>query len=515
MLKGFPPRTKAVFLTAAVLLILLAGHLLNTGPTDTDWWVPSSRPAEDGGGRGQVLGGDGAVGGKGLELEEVDAGVSPPLPAFEPAKTEASHSGHEAAVAETPEEEELPCRNLPGADDVVVIMRTGATEIQDKLPVHFSTTFKCYSDLLIFSDYEETFMDRQVHDVLRTVDPKVTGTNNDFELYRRLQNHGRESLHEDELSGKASFEGSKSGKNDNAGWRLDKWKFLPMMVETLRLRPDKKFYIFVESDSYVVWSNLLRWLQKVDASKPIYAGSEVQIGPDIFAHGGSVFMMTNPALKVGAELYQRDQDRWNSWTAGHWAGDCVLGKALHDNGVELTWAWPMFQGGQPEKMDFTEAKGWEKQLWCTPALSYHHFSPVEMKRVWDFEQEWIKSHLNSSASSKGWFWEDYSDVLHHRDVFKNYIWPNLTAETPEWNNLSPDRIPDSEGKTFEECRKLCKANGDCVQFNLSHDGCWISTKDVMLGQPWGNVKSGWMVERIEAWMKRLDKCSGRDGWSVT
>lgn len=400
-----------------------------------------------------------------------------------------------------------------------MIMRTGATEIQDKLPVHFNTTFKCYDDLIIFSDYEETFNGRPVHDVLRHMDPEIKQRNEDFELYVRLANHGRESLHTDELSGKASFEGSKSGKNDNAGWRLDKWKFLPMMVETIRLRPDKKFYIFVESDSYIVWSNLLRWLEKIDPNEPMYAGSEVQIGPDLFAHGGSVFMMTQPAVRKGAEIYQKDEEAWNAWTAQHWAGDCVLGKALHDAGVDLTWAWPMFQGGQPEKMDFTEEKGWSKQLWCTPALSYHHFAPSEMQRIWDFEQDWIKSRAKLSESGDGkkgsWFWPDYSDVLHHRDVFKAYIWPNLTDETPEWNNLSPDRVPESEGKTFEECRELCEFNAECLQFNLSHDGCWISTKDVMLGQPWGDVRSGWMVQRIEAWMGRLDDCLGRDGWSVT
>lgn len=509
MLKGFPPKTKAVFLTAAVLLILLAGHLLSGGgPAEAGWSVPRLRPAqEQQDGKVTVGGADEPV-----DFSRPHHEAAPPPDRIEPEVS----AGEQKAVEQLPETDEaLPCQNLPGAEDVVVIMRTGATEIQDKLPVHFKTTFKCYSDLIIFSDYEEMFMDHHVYDVLRTMDPKVKETNDDFELYLRLQNHGRESLHADELSGKASFEGSKSGKNDNAGWRLDKWKFLPMMVETLRLRPDKKFYIFVESDSYVVWSNLLQWLKKMDSSKAIYAGSEVQIGPDIFAHGGSVFMMTNAAVRKGAEIYEQDPDRWNSWTARHWAGDCVLGKALHDNGVELTWAWPMFQGGQPEKMDFSENKGWSKSLWCTPALSYHHFSPLEMKRIWDFEQAWIKAHSNSSDADKSWFFEDYSDVLHHRDVFKTYIWPNLTDETPEWNNLSPDRIPESEGSTFEQCRQICEADGDCLQFNMSHDGCWISTKDVMLGQPWGDVRSGWMVQRIEAWMNKLDSCSGRDGWSVT
>lgn len=34
-----------------------------------------------------------------------------------------------------PDSGPLPCRTLPGADDVLVVMRTGASEIKDKLPV--------------------------------------------------------------------------------------------------------------------------------------------------------------------------------------------------------------------------------------------------------------------------------------------------------------------------------------------------------------------------------------------
>jgi hypothetical protein len=30
---------------------------------------------------------------------------------------------------------DLPCRNLPGANDTVVILKTGSTEFQDKLPI--------------------------------------------------------------------------------------------------------------------------------------------------------------------------------------------------------------------------------------------------------------------------------------------------------------------------------------------------------------------------------------------
>lgn len=120
-----------------------------------------------------------------------------------------------------------PCQFLPGAEDILVVMRTGTTEIKDKLPAHIETTFKCFKNLVIFSDYNETFLGYSVHDVLSNVNPEIKDTNKDFEIYRHIREVGREGLNESELSGPVSDESGPVGKNDNAGWRLDKWKFLP------------------------------------------------------------------------------------------------------------------------------------------------------------------------------------------------------------------------------------------------------------------------------------------------
>lgn len=58
-------------------------------------------------------------------------------------------------IDDTETEIDFNCRNLAGADDVVVVLKTGATELLDKLPVHLDTTLRCYPHHLMFSDYEE------------------------------------------------------------------------------------------------------------------------------------------------------------------------------------------------------------------------------------------------------------------------------------------------------------------------------------------------------------------------
>jgi len=389
-------------------------------------------------------------------------------------------------------------------------MRTGATEIKDKLPVHFNTTFRCYPDKLIFSDYEETFQGHQVHDVLVDVDEGLKQTNDDFQHYQHLQRLGREGLQADELHGE-SWESGPTGKNDNPGWRLDKWKFLPMIVQTLKLRPEKKWYIFVEPDSYIVWSNMVQWLEKLDPNQELYYGSEVQIGDDIFAHGGTGFVMSKSAMEKGAEIYINNPDEWHERTAGHWAGDCILGTALTKAGVDLTWSWPMFQGGNPSDLRWSETKA-ERRLWCEPAMSFHHFSSYEIQAMWGFEQQRIQRMLTNEGTKS--FWRTKDSILHYHEMFREYVMPNITAERNRWSNLSPDVVFDSKRISLSDCRAHCEARDNCVQYNLGPLGCSLST-EFKMGQLRFDVSSGWITERVNALVEDMGTCTGQSKWTVT
>ncbi|GAB7362508.1 hypothetical protein MBLNU230_g2828t1 [Neophaeotheca triangularis] len=391
---------------------------------------------------------------------------------------------------------DLPCKHLPGSEDVTVVMRTGATEITDKLPTHLNTTFKCYKDYLIFSDYPEDFLGFPVHDALAPVDDAIKETNNDFMHYNRLRKHGRESLEQSELSGQTAWEIGKGGKKDNAGWKLDKWKFLPMVNRTLEMRPSSKWYLFVEPDSYVVWSSLLRFLDRLDPSEDIYTGSENKIGEDIFAHGGSAFVLSHSAIERAAGIYRDDPQGWHELTARHWAGDCILGKALHDAGVPLDFAWPMFQGDTPFDMNFTEKKGKNHDLWCSPAISYHHVSTWEIEQMWEFEQRWLQ--------------DSPSGPIHHDDVFHGLVMPEVVDERRNWTNASPDVQPDTQHLTTEECRELCKSRFECLQYSKGPDGCSLFD-EVRIGSTTEGYDSGWIRSRVEAWNQERESCSVR-GW---
>ncbi|KAH0078466.1 alpha-1,2-mannosidase, partial [Aureobasidium melanogenum] len=235
-------------------------------------------------------------------------------------------------------------KHLPGANETLVIMRTGSTELQDKLPIHLATTLLRYPDSIIFSDFEEDFENHHIVDALENVSSHLKETSPDFDLWRRLKQYGRTILRVEELSGKSIWVDHGAGKANNPGWKLDKFKFLPMVNGTLHEYPDKKWYIFVEPDTFIFWQNMLVYLSNLDWTKPYYLGGQMQIGDVLFGQGGHEFIVSRPALQNVVTHYQAHQKEYEDFTDGHWAGDCVLGKAFKDSGTPLIWTWPIMQG---------------------------------------------------------------------------------------------------------------------------------------------------------------------------
>lgn len=190
-----------------------------------------------------------------------------------------------------------PCSNLRGAKDTLVVLRTGSTEIDDRLLVHLSTSLRCFSHYLIFSDLEENYHGERVIDALSSVSDDIKANHEDFDIYRRLQQHGRAVLDHSELSGSPEVFEKMNGNAENPGWKLDKWKFMPMVNRTMHEHPEFKWYVFVEADTFLLWSMLLQYLSLLDHTKPYYLGAGTCLGEHLFAHGGSGFVVSQPAMR--------------------------------------------------------------------------------------------------------------------------------------------------------------------------------------------------------------------------
>ena len=450
------------------------------------------------------------------------------------------------------------CKHLPGAEDVLVVIRTGATESRQKLPSHLKTTLKCIPHFTIFGDIEETVAGLAVHDALDDTTNSIKFSASDFELYREqleAQRRGRRDFSHflDSTETRGYAEDVALQKEDSRALKLDKWKFLPILEKALDRRGKAKWFVFIEADTAILWSNLLQWLRMLDEKKAWYLGSEVLEGEELFAHSGSGYILSNKAVRAAVDLVQRDQRRIDGLVMESARGDRVLGKVLSELDISLTKSWPLLQGQTPSTTEYS------RQQWCHPAVSYHHMGKDNIKQLWDLEQRWIDDKPDG-------------ETILHRDVFNSvvstFISRNPTASN--WDNLSEDKIllppehpSNAKGQARESptptitlpttpkqtlavkahhahtsadaCAEYCDVESQCLQWSYRGDGTCAIHYSVRLGAEQKEVieerdfageghdiievgrrkrkrkksemiTSGWMTDRIDAWRRRLEPC---------
>ena len=261
------------------------------------------------------------------------------------------------------------------AQQVQIVLKTGAADY-DNLLTHLSTVTSCVSpsDLLIVSDLEDKIGLWQLHDTLASIPQDYKLHNRDFEIYFKQYKWREKSQ---SLSDIPNYDG---------GWKLDKYKFLPMMDYALRARPSKQWYLFIETDTYVDWENLFFWISHFDASQPLYMGSPVwPKNKVVFAHGGSGFVLSRTALEKLAEATHAANGSLAASMgidlAQECCGDEILANVLHKLGIELRGYWPMFNGEKPATLRFGE------EQWCEPMIALHHLNQAELKRFYLWQQQ--------------------------------------------------------------------------------------------------------------------------------
>lgn len=390
-------------------------------------------------------------------------------------------------VAAEPHDGQPDCARFSPAADMLVVVKTGATEIHQKLPIHFSTTLRCIPHFVIYSDMAEEFEGHQVYDVLDAVSSDTKMKNDDFVLYRELQEYRTSGRNISDL-----IDG-----NHKKAWNLDKWKFIPMMEKALQDRPSAKWFYFIETDTAVVWDNLFAYIAKFDPEKSWYIGGPSWLGDVEFAHGGTGFVLSNQAVRLMAEKWKKEQTEIEKVITEHYAGDMILAKVLKTMDIGLEKSWPIFQGETPDTLDYSS------HHWCYPVASYHHVNNKWIQAISDFQEEWALS-----AHGK--------EPLRHRDAFEKFVQPNLQPERQRWDNICNDeKVVDPS--TADACRESCKGDSECVQWFFAPGKCKTG-KVVRLGSSTEEdqysleIVSGWMLDRIDVFKKEHSACDDKDYW---
>ena len=401
-------------------------------------------------------------------------------------------------------------------DEVQIVLKTGAAEEPARLQSWLAALGNCLSNLLIFSDAAGRVGQHEIYDALEILPAAYAHESNpDFGAY------GEQA--------RALAGGTLREHDTTAGWRLDRFKFLPMVYLARRKRPGAKWYVFVETDTFVSWDNLLRFLSQFDADAPLYLGSPLHSPDDDswFAYGGSGIVLSHAAIdrllsqrkeeSDGEELpevYARQ--KWIDELKHDVYGESVLGKALHEAGVPLTGFYPLFYPMNLASISFGAPDG--KGVWCEPVITMHKLSDGrQYQELAEWEMRGDAQQVSLTTRQAFEIQPDTEPLqpFLFRDLFA-YVQPHNVSARADWDNLSRDECEHASAHASPDaCRQACLAEPRCLQFAFHHDRCFTSPV-VSLGGPRApealagrdrdrtTFVSGWLSDRIEAWAHRPD-----------
>lgn len=437
------------------------------------------------------------------------------------------------------------CPDVPGAENILLLMKTGATELFTRVPTSLLTFIRCVPNFMIFSDLAQDVGSYSVYDALYNVSQSYKDSHEDFTFYHELQQIYRAQGDVTKL-----MEGSMYKEK---GWNLDKWKNIPMMHAAYedfvwRQQKDIRWFVTIDADTYLSITNLARVLATLDHRQPHYIGTIYFHGETAFAQGGTGYIVSRRAVEMLEDIWSDAYvSKWEEETARTCCGDVMMSIALQDAGVNVTSGWPLLQPSAPKDTD------WGDWSWCEPSLTWHHIRPFEVEALYEFERVW----MHSSAES----------IYLYRDLFDVFVWPQITARKEDWDNGSHDRtfrkppvteaeqraIPE-EGNDWdwksqmdreeiwalwsdeqklaveseENCLAQCERDEGCFQWVWKRHGSCSLNWSVKLGSLQKRTSknengeeedteevqmvSGWMVERIEKFKEKMELEGCKPKW---
>ncbi|KAL3427940.1 glycosyltransferase family 31 protein [Phlyctema vagabunda] len=377
------------------------------------------------------------------------------------------------------------CSGFSGLENVVITVKTGATEAYEKIPTQLQTSLRCAPHVYVFSDMAQSIGDTKIYDVLEDIPAEITDENPDFDIYRK------QKILEDPSKIPSILKDFKNPKNPDeyAAWTLDKYKNVHIVEAAWALKPEMDWYLHIDADTYVLWPSLVAWVEKLDPSNESFFGSLVLLDDKSFAHGGSGILLSGAATRSFAVEHNGTAARWDPKIHENCCGDFVLAEALREYDIEVSDTWPTINGERPDTISFSADN------WCEPLVTMHHVSPAQAERIGSFEEAR----------------ENKTMPVLHSEIFQELVWDTIPDTLMEWDNMSDDKTI-KEAKSPEACIEACSINAECLQSLYNGQECKLGTKTFQLGQKYKPGKgetwhSSWNRTRIETWMSGQDPCT--------
>ena len=386
----------------------------------------------------------------------------------------------------------------PGAEKIFFMIKTGATVLWRRLPVHLFTSLTRVPNFALYSDMAGSIGGYEVIDVFENL-TQSTLKSEKFEMYRRQKwvhdNHG-------------VIDASETTLLD--GWELDKFKNIPMLAHAYSVSPDSDWYVFMDADSYFMVDNLVKYLKTLNPNEALYMGSTAAYGDLLFAHGGSGVVLSHKAIKDTIGTHPEYVEEYENKTFDVCCGDVMVALMLREKlGIEISrgYDYPTvgykFQGNSFWDLEITGEK------WCQPILSFHHLTPHDIEILWEYEK------------LKG----PKKPVITWGMLYHDFYQPYISEQHLDWDNRARDKEytyskdkaenkkQKSEGggiqrpyESFTACQIACYEDEDCLSFRyLPKEKYCGTSKAIRLGRP------------THEWVKQLDSkdmTGAISGWNI-
>lgn len=404
-------------------------------------------------------------------------------------------------------------RHRPGPENVMYGLKTGANILWNEIPLHAATTFKKWPQHKAYAEIGELFGDEPIFDLFERV-PEHVINDDALEKYRTLK---------DEIARHDEWEYNMVADYD--GWSIDRFKNVPMAAHMWEhATPETEWFIIADGDSYFLQDNTLNFLQNYDPKEPWLLGSPAFAGGAFtpegeetgiwFPHGGSGVITSREALnRLFAGGVQPVIDTYTERAIYHCCGDAIYAIALFEI-ANVSLSTP--EETQSDYADFFQGHGFADfgivdGSWCYPVLSFHHTSPRELERLYEYEARRSGTVTQSQFYEEFWlpymvperqWWDAFEAVVN--DPWLYQFTPDSILESEELMDLMATGSVPFESKSA--CRSMCENIEDCMVWRwkkglctVSHSGLLVRGRGVREGRKnWNDEEmwSGWMVERI-------------------
>lgn len=315
----------------------------------------------------------------------------------------------------------------PDSDKIFLMIKTGSTVLWNRLPIHLMTTLTKVPYFGLYSDMATSVGGHEVIDILANVTEKTKNVR-DFKLYRRLQKlRKRNGIFDPAI---ADLKG---------GWKLDKYKNIPMLAHALKVAPKSvDWFVFIDADTYLLVDNMINYLMTLNARDKLYIGSWVHTDEVDFAHGGSGVAISRGALESSLGEHPDWEHTLEDDTSHNCCGDIMVAEMLKKANIIIApsavdkypYAGKRFQG---EPLFGLEASN---ETWCQPVFTFHHIKPFEVEILWEYERV---------------IGPERKKFITYYDIYRDFYLPYIKPVMPDWNNLVKEKkfSKDDDQKKFK------------------------------------------------------------------